>query len=91
MYYTDKYSQHSSIIWPVWLNDQMFVNKLSWLWVWIKVVNCLLYIWLLWYWLLKYNDSLDIINKVWHPFYKVLVTILNKQKQKNVQTYNIVH
>ena len=26
---TDKYSQHSSLIWPVWLNDWVFVYKLS--------------------------------------------------------------
>ena len=26
---TDRYSQHSSIIWPVWLNARMFVYKLS--------------------------------------------------------------
>ena len=26
---TDKYSQHSSIIWPVWLNGWMFMYKLS--------------------------------------------------------------
>ena len=26
---TDKYSQHSSIIWPIWLNDWVFVYKLS--------------------------------------------------------------
>ena len=26
---TDKYSQHSSIIWPVWLNGWVFVYKLS--------------------------------------------------------------
>ena len=26
---TDKYSQHSSTIWPVWLNGRVFVYKLS--------------------------------------------------------------
>ena len=26
---TDKYSQHSSIVWPIWLNDWVFVYKLS--------------------------------------------------------------
>ena len=26
---TDKYSQHTSIIWPVWLNGSVFVYKLS--------------------------------------------------------------
>ena len=26
---TDKYSQHSSIIWPVWLNGSVFVYELS--------------------------------------------------------------
>ena len=26
---TDKYSQHSSIIWPVWLNGWVFIYKLS--------------------------------------------------------------
>ena len=26
---TDQYSQHSSIIWPVWLNDWVFVHELS--------------------------------------------------------------
>ena len=29
MHYTDKYSQHSSIIWPVWLNGWVFVYKLN--------------------------------------------------------------
>ena len=29
MHRTDKYSQHSSIIWPVWLNDWVFVFELS--------------------------------------------------------------
>ena len=29
MHCTDKYSQHSSIIWPVWLNDWVFIYELS--------------------------------------------------------------
>ena len=29
IHHTDKYSQHSSIIWPVWLNGRVFVYKLS--------------------------------------------------------------
>ena len=29
MLHTEKYSQHSSIIWPVWLNGWMFVYELS--------------------------------------------------------------
>ena len=29
MHRTDKYSQHSSIIWPVWLNGRVFVYELS--------------------------------------------------------------
>ena len=29
MHRADKYPQHSSIIWPVWLNDWVFVYKLS--------------------------------------------------------------
>ena len=29
MHHTDKYSQHSLIIWPVWLNDWTFLCKLS--------------------------------------------------------------
>ena len=29
MHHTDKYSQHSSIIWPVWLNGWVFVYELS--------------------------------------------------------------
>ena len=29
MHHTDKYSQHSSIIWPIWLNDWVFVYELS--------------------------------------------------------------
>ena len=29
MQHTDKYSQHSSIIWPVWLNGSVLVYKLS--------------------------------------------------------------
>ena len=29
MYVADKYSQHSSIIWPVWLNGWLFVYELS--------------------------------------------------------------
>ena len=29
MYHTDKYSQHSSIIWPVLLNGSVFIYKLS--------------------------------------------------------------
>ena len=32
MHHTDKYAQHSSIIWPVWLNDRAFVHKLSGSW-----------------------------------------------------------
>ena len=29
MYHTDKYSRHSSIIWPVWLNGWVFVYELN--------------------------------------------------------------
>ena len=29
MHRADKYSQHSSIIWPVWLNGWVFVYELS--------------------------------------------------------------
>ena len=29
MHHTDKYSQHSSIIWPVWLNGLVFIYELS--------------------------------------------------------------
>ena len=29
MYHTDKYSHHSSIIWPAWLNGWMFIYELS--------------------------------------------------------------
>ena len=29
MHRTDKYSEHSSIIWPVWRNGGVFVYKLS--------------------------------------------------------------
>ena len=29
MHGTDNYSQHSSIIWPVWLNGSVFVYELS--------------------------------------------------------------
>ena len=29
MHRTDKYSQHSSTIWPVWLNGWVFVYELS--------------------------------------------------------------
>ena len=29
MHRTDKYSEHNSIIWPVWLNGSVFVYKLS--------------------------------------------------------------
>ena len=29
MHRTDKHSQHSSIIWPVWLNGWVFVYELS--------------------------------------------------------------
>ena len=29
MYCTDKYSQHRSIIWPVWLNGSVFIYELS--------------------------------------------------------------
>ena len=29
MHRTDKYSEHSSIIWPVWPNDWVFVYELS--------------------------------------------------------------
>ena len=29
MHHTDKYSQHSSIIWPVWLNSWVFIYELS--------------------------------------------------------------
>ena len=32
MHRTDKYSQHSSIIWPVWLNGSVFVYELSGCW-----------------------------------------------------------
>ena len=28
-HYTDEYSQHSSMIWPIWLNSWVFVYKLS--------------------------------------------------------------
>ena len=33
MHRTDKYSQHISIIWPVWLNGRVFVFRTKWLWV----------------------------------------------------------
>ena len=33
MHRTDKYSQHISIIWPVWLNGRLFVFRIKWLWV----------------------------------------------------------
>ena len=29
MHHTDKYSEHSSIIWPVWSNGWVFVYELS--------------------------------------------------------------
>ena len=29
MHHTNKYSQHSSVIWPVWLNGWVFVYELS--------------------------------------------------------------
>ena len=29
MHRTDKYSQHNSIIWPIWLNGRVFVYELS--------------------------------------------------------------
>ena len=29
IYHTDKYSQHSSIIWQVWVNGWVFVYELS--------------------------------------------------------------
>ena len=29
LHHTNKYSQHSSIIWPVWLNGRVFIYKLS--------------------------------------------------------------
>ena len=29
MHRTDTYSQHTSIIWPVWLNDWVFVYELN--------------------------------------------------------------
>ena len=29
MHHTDKFSQYSSIIWPVWLNDWVFIYELS--------------------------------------------------------------
>ena len=29
MHRTDKYSQHTSVIWPVWLNGWVFVHELS--------------------------------------------------------------
>ena len=28
-YLTDKYSEHSSIIWPIWLNDGVLIYELS--------------------------------------------------------------
>ena len=34
---TDKYSQHNSIIWPVWLNGWVFVYELKWLWVRVQL------------------------------------------------------
>ena len=34
---TDKYSQHSSIIWPVWLNAWVLVYK--WLWIQAPLVS----------------------------------------------------
>ena len=36
MHRTDMYSQHSSIIWPVWLNGWVFFYEL-WLWVWVPL------------------------------------------------------
>ena len=34
---TDKYSQHSSIIWSVWLNSWVFVLWTKWLWVLVQL------------------------------------------------------
>ena len=44
---TDKYSQHSSIIWPVWLNGRVFVYEQKWLWVRILLLPLKLQIWCL--------------------------------------------
>ena len=44
---TDKYSQHSSIIWPVWLNGWVFGLRTKWLWVRITLLSLKLQIWLL--------------------------------------------
>ena len=49
MHRTDKYSQHSSIIWPVSVNGWVFVYELNWLWVRIPLQSLKLQIWhLLW-------------------------------------------
>ena len=41
MYHTDTYSQHSSIIRPVYLNGWVFVYELiaaKWFWVWASLI-----------------------------------------------------
>ena len=38
MHHTDSYSQHSSIIWPVWLNEWLRV-RLWTKWLWVRVIS----------------------------------------------------
>ena len=45
MHRTYKYSQHSSIIWPVWLNDWVSVRlRTKWLWVRVQLQSLKLHI-----------------------------------------------
>ena len=45
MHCADKYSQHSSIISPVWLNGWLFLYKLKWLWVQISLLSHIFMFW----------------------------------------------
>ena len=50
LHHTGKFSQHSSIIWPVWLNCWVFVFKLTmWLWVEILLHHQKFYLYVLYY------------------------------------------
>ena len=68
MHRTDKYSLHSLIIWPVWLNGLSVRWRTKWLWVRVQLQSLIIYC--LWKWLIDID-----IDVFCHSFRKLLVSI----------------
>ena len=72
MHRTYKYSQHSSIIWPVWLNDWVSVRlRTKWLWVPVQLQSLNKWICLIFLYFVEINSfsSFDLF----HFFYYLVI------------------